>query len=719
LPLIAFLTLLSLLLCLPQGSFAQQAPQPFGLGVIAGGGSYTDSGGNRWNADQPYSQGSWGYMGGRTYSNGNSIASTADGPLYQSERYGNFSYKFDVPNGVYNVTLHFAEIYWKNSGERIFDVTIEGSRVLDRYDICAAVGCNTALALTFLGVQVQDGQLNIDFVNVKDNAKVSAISITSSVSSPPPPAIFLTSPTVGTNFSPGQVVTATGSGQNLRWDIDRTNDGLPSFATGQGNSITFTVPANSNESQFIRITLMGDSGTATRDYSIFVPPPPPPPAPPFSMGPLKVHSSNPRYFMDGSGKAVYLTGSNLGWELQDDAWGEKVTFDFASYLKFLTNHNHNLIRLWMVENTRLEKGRADALATPMPYKRTGLGNALDGGLKFDLNQLNQAYFDRLRSRIIEARNRGIYVMVMLFQGFSSDHLGGDGRDDNPWFGHPFNANNNVNGINGDPNGDGLGREIHSLAVPAIIDLQKKYVKKVIDTVNDLDNVLYEICNECRIDNHWQYEMINTIHNYEATKPRQHPVVMSVSWSEGIGGQDTADLFASPAEAIAPGTNPDDYEHNPPPADGAKVVISDSDHINWRTNNPQLVWKNFLRGNNPIILDNDLVERADTDWEPIRWAMGHTRSYADKMNMAAVTPRGNLSSTGYALAHPGQEYLVYAPSGGDFTVNLSGSSQNFRVEWFNPATGISSNGGSVAGGAKRSFSPPFSGDAVLYLKADGI
>ncbi|MGH9856522.1 MAG: malectin, partial [Acidobacteriota bacterium] len=220
-------------------------------GVIAGGESYTDSGGTHWKADQPYSRGSWGYVGGNTYRTTRPIANSNDDPVYQSERYGDFSYKFDVPNGFYNVALHFAEIHWKIPGKRIFDVLIEGSRVLDRYDICAAVGCSIALALTFLGVQVQDGQLNIDFRTVKDNAKVSAISISSSVSSPTPPAVSLTSPAADTTFSPGQTVIATGSGRNLRWDIDLMNDGLPSFATGHGNSMKFTVPAHSNASQFI------------------------------------------------------------------------------------------------------------------------------------------------------------------------------------------------------------------------------------------------------------------------------------------------------------------------------------------------------------------------------------------------------------------------------------------------------------------------------------
>jgi len=39
-----------------------------------------------------------------------------------------------------------------------------------------------------------------------------------------------------------------------------------------------------------------------------------------ARGPLHVHPRNPRYVADGTGKAIYLTGSHMGWELQDDAW---------------------------------------------------------------------------------------------------------------------------------------------------------------------------------------------------------------------------------------------------------------------------------------------------------------------------------------------------------------------------------------------------------------
>jgi len=106
-------------------------------------------------------------------------------------------------------------------------------------------------------------------------------------------------------------------------------------------------------------------------------------------GPLVVHRRNPRYFEDGAGRLVYLTGSHLGWELQDNAWGKKIAFDFDAYLDLLSRHRHNLIRLWSVEHTRTDEGDPGLLADPMPFARTGPGTALDGGPKFDLTRLHE------------------------------------------------------------------------------------------------------------------------------------------------------------------------------------------------------------------------------------------------------------------------------------------------------------------------------------------
>ena len=128
---------------------------------------------------------------------------------------------------------------------------------------------------------------------------------------------------------------------------------------------------------------------------------------------------------------------------------------------------------------------------------------------------------------------------MLFQGFSSQRkaIGGG----NPWTGHPFNVSNNINGINGDPSGNDNGEEVHSLIVPAITSLQEAYVRKVVDTLNDLDNVLYEISGDAPSSSRdWQYHMINYLKMYQATKPKQHPVGMSYLY---LG---RATIYASPS-----------------------------------------------------------------------------------------------------------------------------------------------------------------------------
>jgi hypothetical protein len=98
-------------------------------------------------------------------------------------------------------------------------------------------------------------------------------------------------------------------------------------------------------------------------------------------------------------------------------------------------------------------------------------------------------------------------------------------------------------------------------------------------------------------------------------------------------------------------------------------------------------------------------------------MGFIRGYADRMNLAAMTPRGDIASTGHALASDA-EILVYAPIGGFLDVDLTGRSGRFSTEWMNPGTGAIIPGKDVVGGGTRTFGAPFGGDAVLYLKALG-
>ncbi|MCK5738445.1 FG-GAP repeat protein, partial [bacterium] len=130
-------------------SMVVQNRAPYGARINAGGGQYTDVAGNMWTADQTYSEDGFGYVGGYNYAVSEGITNTEDDPLYQTERYGMTSYKFDVPLGQYNVALHFAEIYAKRVGLRVMDVKIEGSTVLNDLDLYAVAGHKAAIVYNF------------------------------------------------------------------------------------------------------------------------------------------------------------------------------------------------------------------------------------------------------------------------------------------------------------------------------------------------------------------------------------------------------------------------------------------------------------------------------------------------------------------------------------------------------------------------------------------
>lgn len=430
---------------------------------------------------------------------------------------------------------------------------------------------------------------------------------------------------------------------------------------------------------------------------------------------LRIHPTNPRYFTDGTGRAIYLTGSHTWANLVDIGPSDPPPrFDFDAYLDWMHRLNHNFIRMWTWEpvtwNTKANQENKLHTAAPQSWARTGPGKALDGKPKFNLEKFNPAYFDRLRSRVEAAGNRGIYVSIMLFEGWAMQFSAG------AWQGHPFHPDNNVNGIDGDINKDGKGLEIYTLANKTVTSLQEAYVRKVIDTVNDLDTVLYEISNENHPEStQWQYHIIRYIKQYEKDKPKQHPVGMTFQYR---GGKNQT-LFESPADWISP--NPEGgYRDDPPETEGRKVILNDTDHLWGIGGNQAWVWKSFTRGYNPLFMDpydgEVLGQRLDPRWDPIRKSLGYTLMYANKMNLASMQPHNDLASTKYCLANPGVQYLVYNSDADTPSITVNLAAGTYDYEWFNPNSGKIESTGTIkaVNNAQQTIEAPFKGDAVLYL-----
>jgi Malectin domain/Glycosyl hydrolase family 30 beta sandwich domain len=108
------------------------------------------------------------------------VSNPAPQAVYQGQRYGNFSYVFSPlqAGASYTVRLHFAETYWSNAGQRVFNASLNSSRVLTNFDIIAATGAkDQAIVEQFTTTADSSGQITIQFSTVVDNAMVDGIEI--------------------------------------------------------------------------------------------------------------------------------------------------------------------------------------------------------------------------------------------------------------------------------------------------------------------------------------------------------------------------------------------------------------------------------------------------------------------------------------------------------------------------------------------------------------
>jgi beta-galactosidase len=156
-----------------------------------------------WLPDQAYRAGSWGYVGGAPYKGSNNrisygsdknILDTDNDPVYQTQQVGIKQFKLDVPDGVYDLTLHFAELVGGEKKEalaynldnnhqkeidaaRIFDVTINGQPFLEKLNLAADFGYTIAVKKS-TRISVQNGKgIVIGFTAIAGEPVLNAIQI--------------------------------------------------------------------------------------------------------------------------------------------------------------------------------------------------------------------------------------------------------------------------------------------------------------------------------------------------------------------------------------------------------------------------------------------------------------------------------------------------------------------------------------------------------------
>ncbi len=140
--------------------------------INAGAGAVKDSTGVEWLAET-------GFAGGDVIERSDlPIANTKQPEIYGSEHYSMESFTQKLPNGKYQVKLHFCETFEgiAGPGERVFSFDVEG-KVFKDFDVWVKAGGGARAYVETVAVDVADGQLDIKFTTQVENPQINGIEI--------------------------------------------------------------------------------------------------------------------------------------------------------------------------------------------------------------------------------------------------------------------------------------------------------------------------------------------------------------------------------------------------------------------------------------------------------------------------------------------------------------------------------------------------------------
>lgn len=424
------------------------------------------------------------------------------------------------------------------------------------------------------------------------------------------------------------------------------------------------------------------------------------------------------HYLTWRGQPLLLIGDSV-----TQGWMESGTnFNQHAYLKALAARGINLLMLWSFKGTNADLQRQDRrIGYDAPEVWPWAGSPEDR--TFDLRRFNPAYFDRLRQLVAQAEPKGIVVLVTIHDGWTKTCFAG----------HPFNRE-----LGNGPIAD--RRHYVALAdydreMPSTFDptwdwrqrnqyFQERFCARLLAELEPFSNVIYELFNE----GEW----------YDRTRRRRHEqhflafcrartsklLLSNCDHIAGFsphreGNLDMVTLhprdwaghfprFAAGFHATPP--KPYLYSEPVPEFDGETPSLDEVQRSVWETALAGASWVN--QNDTSFGWDPQATISASTAARDRAYDYaGHCARFFNHSGVSfwEMAPEAGLSSNGVCLARPGEEYVIYAWTGDEFTVDLSAAPEaEFAVRWFDPRTGRFQAAPAVGGGnARERFSPPSS------------
>ena len=398
-------------------------------------------------------------------------------------------------------------------------------------------------------------------------------------------------------------------------------------------------------------------------------------------GDIRPYSINPWYW-EYQGKPIFLRGASD----QDNLWqwtGKKLT----DHLDLLTSVGGNYLRCTMSDR---DEGNDYAFLEIRENV-------------YDLNQWNNDYWDRLEFFLSETYKRGIIVQLSVW-----DHIDlGGGRFST----HPLNPANNINWEVGFING---GNDFYGITPEdgkkEVLELQHRYVNKLLSITFRYDHILYNICNETALSIEWQNYWARFLKEKANEFGKQiHITSMNLAVATGVRHVMTyGDLFSFAEisqnnQDFCGGRNRVHYDNviyyrsiikngsaGPMPMNNEKIYGATHYNAGTAREAEERFWRNIFAGAASVRFHRPapnpqgnwgigLSERAQVNLK----ALSTFLEAFDIFSAApypAVKPVG-MSLEAYAIAKTGEKYAVYFPAG-RYAVELDPwiYAEELKIKW---------------------------------------
>ena len=460
---------------------------------------------------------------------------------------------------------------------------------------------------------------------------------------------------------------------------------------------------------------------------------------------ITLHPENPNYFLYKEKPTILVTsGEHYGAVMNAD-------FNFQKYLATLHSAGLNYTRIFLGPYSELGNnlfGITNNTMNPKPERwLTPWIKETESG-KYNLTQWNEAFFIRLKSFVNEADQNDIIVEISLFTSYYTNHQ---------WSTSPFNPKNNIQGF------DSISfKQVNTINNGALMEIHEKYVRKVVQELNDFGNVFFEVQNEPWSDNPQLVEQIAEPDSVTHSQNWQNKVEMarqeSLDWQRRIAGFVVDEESRLPNQHLIAQNisnnrgkivNPDpnisifNFHYAYPEAASQnlhlnKVIGLDETgfmpHVDFIYRSQ--AWKFMLAGG---ALYNNLdysftvgsengthaIDAGTPGWghPEYRKQLKIMKNFLESLDFIRMKPdnsivqvaKGNIADF-QVLAEPMKQYAIYLEKTRGASIELAIPNGEFQAEWLNPISGNRIKTENITANNRKVelACPDFDEDVVLRL-----